>query len=105
VNATGQPPWLGIGSDHITIELTVRPSAGKQGIVSVRPTGPVVALKSAPEKNRANRELIEFLADALEVPLVAISIVKGQTTRQKAVRIDTRQPCAVSTRIITRFKV
>jgi hypothetical protein len=36
----------------------------------------------------ANAELVDVLADALDVPKRAISIVAGQRARQKRVRID-----------------
>jgi uncharacterized protein YggU (UPF0235/DUF167 family) len=36
----------------------------------------------------ANAELIEVLADALEVPRRAISIVSGARSRQKRVRVE-----------------
>ncbi|SRR5579885_3663149 len=99
VNA-GQASWLRAGADHVTIELTVRPSAGRQGIVSIRPTGPVIALKSAPEKGRANGELLEFIAEVLAVPLAAVTLIKGHTTRRKVVRVATPNPAALSRTIM-----
>jgi uncharacterized protein (TIGR00251 family) len=100
IENAGQPPWLRIGADHVTLEVTVRPSAGRRGIVSIRPTGPVIALKSAPEKGRANGELLEFIAELLEVPPAAVTLIKGYTTRRKVVRVDTRHPAALSRTIM-----
>jgi uncharacterized protein (TIGR00251 family) len=95
-----EPSWLRLGNDYLAIELSVRPAAGKSGIVSVRATGPVIALNSAPEKGRANRELIEFIAELLEVPATAVSIIKGQTARHKVVRVETAYPAAAASKLM-----
>jgi uncharacterized protein len=92
--------WLRLDDKHLTIELSVRPGAGKQGFLRIRPTEPVVALRSAPEKGRANRELVEFLAETLGVPTAAVSIIKGQGARQKVVRIETSSPQATAARLV-----
>ncbi|GEM_PF-250669 len=94
-----EPSWLRMSKDHLTIELSVRPAAGKRGIASVRPTGPVIALNSPPEKGRANHELIEFIARLLEVPPASVSIIKGQTARQKVVRVETAAPSATASKL------
>ena len=91
-SAVPAPQWLRLDKNHFTVELSVRPGAGKRGFLRIRPGGPVVALNSAPEKGRANRELIEFLAEVLGVPRAAVSIVKGQSARQKGVRVEASSP-------------
>lgn len=83
-----QPPWLRLGEGYFTVELSVRPAAGKQGFLRSRPTGPVVGLNSAPEKGRANRELTEFIAELLDVPTASVSIIKGQGARHKVIRVE-----------------
>jgi len=50
-------------------------------------TGPG-GLNAAPVDGAANAELIEVLADALDVPKRAVSIVGGERSRQKRVRVD-----------------
>ncbi|TET06291.1 DUF167 domain-containing protein [Candidatus Dependentiae bacterium] len=45
-------------------------------------------LKSAPEKGKANKELIKMLADALSIEQKRISIVGGLTSRTKRIKID-----------------
>ena len=48
----------------------------------------LVRLHAAPVDGAANAELIEILADALSVPKRAVSIVSGERSRHKRVRID-----------------
>jgi uncharacterized protein len=100
VNSANPTLWLRVGKDHLTIELSVRPGSGRQGWQSMRPTGPVIALNSPPEKGRANRELIEFIATAVEVAAGSVSIIKGQSARHKVVRIETSAPAALASKLI-----
>ncbi len=46
-------------------------------------------LKNPPEKGLANRELIDVLAKALQLPRQEIIIISGQTSRIKRVKINT----------------
>lgn len=48
----------------------------------------LVRLNAAPVDGAANAELIEVLADALKVPKRAVSIVAGERSRQKRVRVE-----------------
>lgn len=48
----------------------------------------LVRLNAAPVDGAANAELIEVLARALDVPKRALSIVSGERSRQKRVRIE-----------------
>ena len=40
------------------------------------------------EEGRANDTLCEFLADTLDLPRRAVTVQRGDTSRQKTVRID-----------------
>ena len=48
----------------------------------------LVRLHAAPVDGAANAELIEVLAEAFRVPKRAVSIVSGERSRQKRVRIE-----------------
>ncbi len=47
-----------------------------------------IALKSAPEKGKANKELISFLAEELGVRKEQVIISGGLTGRMKVIRIQ-----------------
>jgi uncharacterized protein YggU (UPF0235/DUF167 family) len=100
VSAPSQPPWLRLGERYFTVELSVRPGSGRAGFARSRPTGPVVGLNSAPEKGRANRELVEFIAQALEVPTASVSIIKGQGARHKVIRVETSFPQDLAAKLV-----
>ncbi len=85
-------PWLRLGDGYLTVEISARPASAKRGLLRISATGPVVGLAAAPEKGRANRELIEFIADLLDIPASAVSVIRGQSARQKVIRIETAAP-------------
>ncbi len=70
------------------IGLRVRAGAHRQGILGVY--GPVLklAVGAAPERGRANRAVLELLAQALGVPARCLRLVSGQTSALKLVLIE-----------------
>lgn len=47
-----------------------------------------IRIKAAPEKGKANKELIKFLAKELSLPTSAFSIISGKTDRIKLIKIS-----------------
>ena len=88
--------WLSWDSNSLTIHVVARPGASRRRIVSIDPRGVVVALNSPPEKGRANDELIDFLARITSLPRSTITIVRGDTSRHKTIRITVRDPVKVA---------
>lgn len=60
----------------------------------------MIGLNSAPEKGRANEELLKLLARAGGVARSAVVIVRGAGARNKLVRIASDDPHATSARLI-----
>ena len=74
----------------MTAFLTIRviPRAGKPGPAGMRDGALLIKLNAPPVEGAANRELIDRLADLLDVPKRSISIVSGDRSRTKRVRVD-----------------
>lgn len=72
----------------VLIDVRVIPRAGRSAISGTRDNALVVRLNAPPVEGAANAELIEVLADALDVPKRAVAIVSGDRSRQKRVRVD-----------------
>ena len=75
--------------------INVVPASGVQKIVLAKNGAIKVYLTSQPEKGRANKELIKFLAQTLNIPQQAIVILKGDISRTKKLLIErpyTRSP-------------
>jgi len=79
---------LDASSGGIVIHVRVIPRAGKSGISGTRDGALLVRLNAAPVEGAANAELIDVLADALDVPKRAVAIISGDRSRQKRVRVD-----------------
>jgi uncharacterized protein (TIGR00251 family) len=47
-----------------------------------------VAVSAAPEKGKANRALVDFLARGLGLPRSCVRLIKGETSRDKVLEID-----------------
>ncbi len=46
-----------------------------------------IRIKAAPEKGKANAELIKFLSKELNIPKAGISIISGKTNQLKLLKI------------------
>ena len=73
---------------EITLTIRARPGAPRSALKQIMDDGSVKIDIGAPaEGGSANAELIHFLARAFDVPSRSVSILSGQTNRQKVVRI------------------
>jgi uncharacterized protein len=68
--------------------VTTIPGASKNEVVGRHGEGWKVRVKSPPERGRANNELVEMLAGVLGLPVTALRIVSGQTSKRKVVEVD-----------------
>jgi uncharacterized protein len=69
------------------LDVKVVPSSGRQQCC-LGTSGLKCYLKSPPEKGKANKELISLFAKKLKAPKESIVIVKGETSRNKRIRIE-----------------
>jgi uncharacterized protein len=70
------------------ITVVVKPNSKQQKIEEVEDGSLKVYLKSSPVNGKANKELIQVLAERYNVPKSHISIRLGLASRQKVVEID-----------------
>ena len=88
LNMSNGPSWLNIQGTVLHIVLHVLPGAVRSEVVGTHGDALKVRLAAPPVEGKANAELLRFLADAFGVPLRSVSLLRGETSRQKAVRID-----------------
>jgi len=55
-----------------------------------------IAVAAPPEKGKANRALVEFLAGVLGVRKGCIAVVRGAASAQKTVRVEGITPAALA---------
>jgi len=76
--------------DGVVLALEVSPASGKAGFFTgYDPWRKAIrcAVRSPPERGKANREVIESLAAALGIPVSSVRIISGATHSRKRVRL------------------
>jgi uncharacterized protein (TIGR00251 family) len=69
------------------LRIRVQPRAKRDEVVGERDGAIVIRLKAPPVDGKANAALIGFIAKAAGVPRSRVEIVKGASSREKAVRV------------------
>jgi len=78
---------LGIKKDSpgIRVAIKVTPNAGRNEITGYKDEILQVKVAAAPEKGKANKALVDLLAEKLGVRKSSIAIIKGETSRKKVI--------------------
>ncbi len=72
----------------MSIQVRVIPSSGVNKLEVIPAESLVKAkLTAPPVEGRANRQLIKVLADYLDLPKSSISILKGESSKNKIIKI------------------
>ena len=72
----------------VILDVRVIPRAARPGLAGTRDGALLVRVSALPVENAANEALIDVLSAALRVPKRAITIVSGERSRLKRVRVD-----------------
>ncbi len=74
------------------LRLTVVPGAQRTQVVGLYGDRLKIRLAAPPEKGAANRELIDFLARALDLPKRSLKLTVGAQSRSKVVAVSDPSP-------------
>ena len=74
-------------SSGITFAVRVQPRARRKAIVGEFGEALKIALTAPPVDGRANEACVEFLAEVLKLPRSSVTIISGQGSRNKVVRV------------------
>jgi len=82
-----------LGNDHLLLAVRLTPNGGRNAFDGVDVSADGLAhlkarVSAVPEKGKANKALIVLLSKSLKIPKSLISVVSGDTARQKILRID-----------------
>jgi uncharacterized protein (TIGR00251 family) len=72
----------------LILELHVQPGARRDEIVGTHGERLKIKTSALPIDGRANRHLLEFLAEAFGVTRSQVTLIRGETSRLKTVRIE-----------------
>ena len=81
---------MGIKKDSPGIRLAIKvtPNAGRNEITGYKDEVLQVKVAAAPEKGKANKALVNLLAERLGIRKSSISIINGETSRYKVILIN-----------------
>ena len=76
--------------DGVLVKLRISPNASKNQIII---DNDIIKLKvtAQPVENKANKAVVEYLSKLLKVPKTSITIVKGETSKDKTIFIKTAE--------------
>jgi hypothetical protein len=75
------------GGSSCTLAIKAIPNAPRSEVVGWLGEALKVKVHAPPVEGKANDALCEFLAETLGLPRRAVTLVRGDTSRQKVVRI------------------
>jgi len=82
-----------LGHDHLLLAVRLTPNGGRDAFDGVEVGADGLAhlkarVTTVPEKGKANKALVALLSKTLRIPKTAITVVSGETARQKILRIE-----------------
>ncbi len=94
--------WLVADAGGVTLRLHIQPGAKKTEVAGLHGEALKIRLAAPPVDGKANASLISFLAAQLGVAKVAVSLLSGETSRAKRVRISGIDPALARRVLLTR---
>ena len=83
---------FGAHREGAILRLRVQTRSSRKGPLGLRGEALKWGINAAPVDGKANEELIESISQFLDIPKRAISILKGETSRDKIVQIKGHDP-------------
>ena len=84
-----------------TLAIKAIPNAPRSQVVGWLGDALKVKVHAPPVEGRANEALCEFIAAELDLPRRAVTVLRGDTSRQKVLRIDGLDLAAVRAKLGT----
>lgn len=79
--------WIVAMGDGCQLTVKATPRASRNEIAGAEAGWLRVRLQAPPVDGKANAALVEFLAETLDLPKRAVTVVSGETGRIKKVRV------------------
>ncbi len=77
--------WQGTS---LLLDLQIQPGAAHDELVGLHGERLKIRISAPPVDGRANRHLIDYLAELFGVPRARVILLRGETGRAKTVRIE-----------------
>ena len=82
------PAWRHVDGDALVLTLHVQPGASRTEVAGLHGDALRIRLAAPPVDGKANAELVRFLAETFAVPRRRVTLMRGEASRHKVVRID-----------------
>lgn len=92
-------PFPPAASKSCTIAIKAIPNAPRSEVIGWLGDALKIKVHAPPVEGRANEVLCEFLADELSLPRRAVTVLRGDTSRQKLLRLDGLTLAELKTRL------
>lgn len=92
--------WLRADAAGATLTLHIQPGAKKTEVVGVHGEALKIRLHAPPVDGKANVHLLDFLAMRLALPKAAVTLLGGETSRAKRVRVAGVDAAYVRARLV-----
>lgn len=79
-------------NDILILKIRVIPNSKNNAVGAVIDNAIQIRLKAAPIENKANKALIDFLAQALKIPKSHITIINGKKSKIKTLALKNAGP-------------
>ena len=80
--------YLVSASNGVRVKIVVKPNSKQSGIkIDTEEKYLQISVKSPPDKGKANKELLKLLAKQLKLSLTNLTIISGQTSRDKIILV------------------
>lgn len=86
--------WCSATPEGVQLHVQVSPNAKKSEIVGVLDEALKIRLQAQPIDGKANDALVRYIAKVLDVPLRAVTIVRGHTSKRKLLEVALLQVTA-----------
>lgn len=88
--------WLSLAADgSLVLTLHIQPGAKQTAFAGLHGEAMKIRLAAPPVDGKANAALCAFLADFCGVPKSAVTLLSGETSRAKRVRLAGAMPAAI----------
>ena len=81
-------PWLKTVQTGVELTVLVQPRASRTKVVGEHDGQLKIQLAAPPVDGEANAALVEFIAKTLGVPRRQVTLVAGDTSRRKRLRVE-----------------
>ena len=91
--------WLVAEAGGVVLRLHIQPGAKKTEVVGLHGEALKIRLAAPPVDGKANACLLAFLAKQLDVAKSAVSLISGDSSRAKRVRVAGIDPSTAKARL------